>query len=111
MIDASDGFSLEVEVSAGDREGSDRTFAFSAFGLSEIDPTDGALAIRPSTGFNGTIVDPSGPGQVLGAATDGSLASTGVGVATVVTVGLAIMSVSYILKNTTYKRYSLYESR
>ncbi|WP_372897524.1 secretin N-terminal domain-containing protein [Stieleria sp.] len=57
-IDTSDNFSLGVEISGSDREGSKRLFEFTSFGLSEVDPTTGALSINPSLGFNGVLVDP-----------------------------------------------------
>ena len=57
-VDTSDDFALGVEVSAGDRVGTNRLFQFTSFGLSEVDPTSGALAISPAVGFNGTLVDP-----------------------------------------------------
>ncbi|PAY16012.1 hypothetical protein CKO51_28755 [Rhodopirellula sp. SM50] len=57
-IDTSDNFSLGVEISGGDREGSKRLFEFTSFGLSEVDPTNGALTINPALGFNGVLVDP-----------------------------------------------------
>ena len=57
-IDTSDNYSLGVEVSVGDRIGDTRLFSFSSFGLSEVDPISGALAISPALGFNGTLVDP-----------------------------------------------------
>ncbi len=57
-IDTSDDFALGVEVSTGDRSGTDRLFKFTSFGLSEVDPTTGALQITPAIGFNGTLVDP-----------------------------------------------------
>ncbi|MEM7475754.1 MAG: secretin N-terminal domain-containing protein [Planctomycetota bacterium] len=57
-VDTSDDFSLGVEVSIGDRQGSKRLFKFTSFGLSEVDPTTGALTIIPGLGFNGTLVDP-----------------------------------------------------
>ena len=56
-VDTSDNFRMGVEVSAGDRIGPRRLFEFTSFGLSEVDPTTGALAIRPNLGFNGTLVD------------------------------------------------------
>jgi len=58
VIDTSDDFSLGVEVSGGDREGAKRLFAFSSFGLSDVDRVTGALSIIPGLGFNGTLVDP-----------------------------------------------------
>jgi general secretion pathway protein D len=57
-IDTTDDFTLGVEFSGGDRQGAKRLFSFTSFGLSEIDPTTGALSIIPSLGFNGTLVDP-----------------------------------------------------
>ena len=57
-VDTSDNFALGVEVSQGDREGANRLFQFTSFGLSEVDPTSGALSISPAIGFNGTLVDP-----------------------------------------------------
>lgn len=57
-VDTSDNFSLGVEVSAGDREGSKRLFKFTSFGLSEVDPATGALTVNPSLGFNGVLIDP-----------------------------------------------------
>lgn len=58
IIDTSDNFSLGVEVSAGDRSGLKRVFAFSSYGLSTVDPVSGALSIIPGLAFNGTLVDP-----------------------------------------------------
>lgn len=57
-IDTSGQFSLGVEISGGDRTGDKRLFSFTSFGLSQIDPTTGALSIAPSIGFNGALVDP-----------------------------------------------------
>ncbi len=57
-VDTSDNFSLGVEVSIGDRTGVNRLFKFTSFGLSEVDPTNGFLSIRPALGFNGVLVDP-----------------------------------------------------
>ena len=57
-VDTSDNFSLGVEVSIGDRQGSRRLFKFTSFGLSEVDPTTGALTINPALGFNGVLIDP-----------------------------------------------------
>jgi general secretion pathway protein D len=58
IIDTSNDFSLGVEVSGGDRTGIKRLFAFSSYGLSTVDPVNGALALIPGLGFNGTLVDP-----------------------------------------------------
>jgi general secretion pathway protein D len=57
-VDTSNNFRLGVEISGGDREGSKRLFQFTSFGLSEVNPTTGALAVRPALGFNGVVVDP-----------------------------------------------------
>ncbi len=57
MITGRDTLNLGIEVSGGDRVGDDRLFAFSNFGLSEIDSSNGRLAISPATGFNGTLLD------------------------------------------------------
>ncbi len=57
-VDTSNDFSLGVEVSAGDRIGSKKLFQFNSFGLSQVDPTTGALQVIPGLGFNGTLVDP-----------------------------------------------------
>ncbi|MDZ4850023.1 MAG: hypothetical protein SGI77_12125 [Pirellulaceae bacterium] len=57
-IDTTDGFTLGIEASGGDRQGTRRAFKFTSFGLSEVDATTGALKIIPGRGFNGTIVDP-----------------------------------------------------
>jgi len=57
-IDTSNNFSLGVEVSVGDRQGSKKLFKFTSFGLSEVDPETGMLTINPSLGFNGVLVDP-----------------------------------------------------
>lgn len=59
IIDTSDNYTLGVEVSGGDRAGASRLFAFSSFGLSEVDPVSGALQVLPGIGFNGTLVDPT----------------------------------------------------
>jgi general secretion pathway protein D len=58
VIDTSNDFSLGVEVSTGDRSGLKRVFAFSSYGLSTVNPVNGALSIIPGLAFNGTLVDP-----------------------------------------------------
>lgn len=58
LIDTSHDFSLGVEVSGGDRQGDKRLFAFTSYGLSNVDPVTGALSLIPGRGFNGTLVDP-----------------------------------------------------
>ncbi|MCA9198326.1 MAG: hypothetical protein KDA87_12340, partial [Planctomycetales bacterium] len=72
IIDTTDDFSLGVEFSTGDRDGSRRTLTFSSFGLSEVDPVSGALSIIPGLGFNGTLVDPDVADVVVRALTDHS---------------------------------------
>ena len=57
-LDTSNDFTLGVEISGGDRKGDKRLFSFSSFGLSDVNPTTGALALIPGLGFNGTLVDP-----------------------------------------------------
>lgn len=69
ILDTSDNFSLGVEISGGDRTGAKKLFAFSSFGLSDIDPVNGALEIIPGVGFNGTLVNPDVADVVLRAFT------------------------------------------
>ncbi|MFH5806462.1 secretin N-terminal domain-containing protein, partial [Alienimonas sp. DA493] len=69
VLDVSDEFSLGVEIGGGDAEGPGRLFAFSSFGLSEVDPLTGALQLIPGLGFNGTLVDPAVADVVLRAFT------------------------------------------
>ncbi len=57
-ISAADDFSFGIEISGGDREGAERLFSFTQFGLSQIDAATGALSIIPGRGFNGTLIDP-----------------------------------------------------
>jgi general secretion pathway protein D len=57
-VDTTDDFTLGVEISGGDRQGSKRLLGFTSFGLSEVDPLTGALRIVPMNGFNGTLVNP-----------------------------------------------------
>ncbi|MCY2974798.1 MAG: hypothetical protein NTW52_09070 [Planctomycetota bacterium] len=57
-VNTSNNYTLGVEISAGDRSGLKRLFEFTSFGLSEVNPVNGALRIIPGTGFNGTLVDP-----------------------------------------------------
>ena len=59
IVDTSKDFTLGVEVSGADRTGDKRSFAFTSFGFSEVNPVNGALQITPGLGFNGTLVDPS----------------------------------------------------
>ncbi|MCA9214181.1 MAG: hypothetical protein KDB27_14015 [Planctomycetales bacterium] len=69
VIDTSNDFSLGVELSGGDGEGSRRNLAFSSFGLSQVNPVTGALSLLPGLGFNGTIVDADIADVVLRAVT------------------------------------------
>jgi general secretion pathway protein D len=69
VIDTSDDFSLGIEISGGDRTGADRLFAFTSFGLSDVDPVTGALSLIPGRGFNWTLVDPDVADAVLRALT------------------------------------------
>jgi general secretion pathway protein D len=57
-VDTSDNFSLGVEISIGDRTGTNKLFKFTSFGLSQVDPTNGMLTPIPSLGFNGVLLDP-----------------------------------------------------
>jgi general secretion pathway protein D len=57
-VDTSDNFSLGVEVSIGDRTGTNKLFKFTSFGLSQVDPTNGMLTPIPNLGFNGVLLDP-----------------------------------------------------
>lgn len=59
IIDTKDDFVFGVEYSSGDRSGTNKLFAFTSYGFSTVDPTNGALKITPGVGFNGTLVDPS----------------------------------------------------
>ncbi|MFO0943693.1 MAG: secretin N-terminal domain-containing protein [Pirellulales bacterium] len=59
IIDTKDDFVFGVEYSSGDRSGANKLFAFTSYGFSTVDPTNGALKITPGVGFNGTLVDPS----------------------------------------------------
>lgn len=56
-VNTTDNFSLGIEVSGGDREGANRLFQFTSFGLSAVD-TNGNLTVNPALGFNGVLVDP-----------------------------------------------------
>lgn len=54
-LDTSNGFSLGVEISAGDREGDNKYISLSSFGLSDIDD-NGRLLLTPGLGFNGAVL-------------------------------------------------------
>ena len=69
ILDTSDDFGLGVEFSGGDRSGVKKLFSFTSFGLSTVDPLNGALKIIPGTGLNGTLVDPEVADMVLRAFT------------------------------------------
>jgi type II secretory pathway component GspD/PulD (secretin) len=64
-VDANDQFSFGVDLSGGDRTPIKRLFAFTSYGLSQVNPVTGALSIIPGRGFNGTLVDPSVADAVL----------------------------------------------
>ncbi len=70
ILDTSDDFTLGVEVSGGDRTGAKKLFAFSSYGFSEVNRTNGALSILPGLGFNGTLVNPQVADVVLRAVTN-----------------------------------------
>lgn len=57
ILDTSDSFSLGIEI-GGSIGGNPEFISFSAFGLSEVDPTNGSLTIKPGIGFNGTLLSP-----------------------------------------------------
>jgi len=65
IIDTSDDFSIGVEYSTGDRSGIKRLLEFTSFGLSQVNPVTGALALMPGRGFNFTLVDPDEADAVL----------------------------------------------
>ena len=58
IIDTTNDFSFGVEIQGGGQYGLKKLFAFSSYGLSTVNPVNGALSIIPGTGFNGTLVDP-----------------------------------------------------
>ncbi len=64
-IDCSFARNLGIEISGGDSTGTRRVFAFTQFGLSNVEPTTGALSILPGLGFNGTLIDPETADIVL----------------------------------------------
>lgn len=65
IIDTSDDFSMGIEISTGDRTGVNRLFEFTSFGLSTVDPVNGALSIIPGRGLNWTLVNPEEADAVL----------------------------------------------
>ena len=69
ILDTSDDFGLGVEFSGGDCIGGKKLFSFTSFGLSTVDPVNGALKIIPGTGLNGTLVNPEVADVVLRAFT------------------------------------------
>ena len=69
ILDTSDDFQLGVEISTGDRKGTNKLFNFSSFGLSTVDPVNGALKLLPGLGYNGTLVDPNSADVVVRALT------------------------------------------
>ena len=70
ILTCSKDFSFGVEISGGDRTGLKRLFAFSSYGLSQVNPVTGALQIIPGLGFNGTLVDPTTADSVIRALVD-----------------------------------------
>lgn len=50
--------SLGIEVSLGDRTGTNRSFTFTQFGLSTAAADSGVLSLSPGVGFNGAILKP-----------------------------------------------------
>jgi general secretion pathway protein D len=64
-LTANDNFNFGVEFSAGDRTGAKRAFKFTSFGLSQVNPTTGALTIVPGQGANTTVVNPDIADMVL----------------------------------------------
>jgi len=70
-LDTSDGFSLTVEISTGDREGDEQRFNLSSFGISAIDD-DNRLSLLPGLGLNTAVLLPQMADLVLQALkTDG----------------------------------------
>ncbi|MEM1070705.1 MAG: secretin N-terminal domain-containing protein [Planctomycetota bacterium] len=58
ILDTTNSYALGIELSGGDRTGLNRTFNFSSFGLSTVDPTNGALSLAPGLGYNFALVRP-----------------------------------------------------
>ncbi|MEO0530715.1 MAG: secretin N-terminal domain-containing protein [Planctomycetota bacterium] len=58
VIDTTNGTSVGVEISLGDRSGAERLFEFTSYGLSTVDPITGALSLIPGRGFNWALVEP-----------------------------------------------------
>jgi type II secretory pathway component GspD/PulD (secretin) len=56
VIDTTDDFSLGVEFGGHGQAGDVKILSFSSFGLSEVDPDTGTLALSPGTGFNGAVI-------------------------------------------------------
>lgn len=55
-LDTTGGFSLGVELSHSSTSNNTQTLTFSSFGLSTVNPSTGALTIKPGLGFNGAIL-------------------------------------------------------
>ncbi len=55
-LDTSNDFHVGVEVSASAGIGSTQLLNFTQFGLSQVDPKTGRLAIAPTAGFNGAVI-------------------------------------------------------
>ncbi len=65
IVDTTDGMSIGVEISGGDRTGINRLFQFTSYGLSTVDPLTGALSLLPGRGFNWTLVEPDTADAVI----------------------------------------------
>jgi len=65
-LDTSENFSLGVELSRAEQIDAERRYlVFSSFGLSQVDPVSGALALAPGVGFNGVLIAPNEVNIVL----------------------------------------------
>jgi len=56
VMDTTDNFSFGVDILAGDREGTNQSFIFNSFGLSQL-TRPGQLSVIPGLGFNGVVLD------------------------------------------------------
>ncbi|MBX9654964.1 hypothetical protein K2Y11_15235 [bacterium] len=68
-INCNEDFVLGIEVSKGSNAPLKQLFAFTSYGLSQMDPATKALSVLPGSGFNGTLVDSAIAGAVLKALT------------------------------------------
>ncbi len=55
-LDTTDDFRFGVEISAHSSIGTTKLLTFSQFGLSQVDPKTGRLAIQPGTGLNAAVI-------------------------------------------------------